>query len=143
MKNLHSDNSKKLLCISYVFPPLINPLANRVQKLLVYFQKTWQIQALTGRDMNAYLNEKASVHFVKSWYPKRLTELMSKLKMGKFLELLIWPDNVVFWVLPALLKGYQLIKAQKPDGHYCIYDALFNGLSGNWVEVADRDTFNT
>jgi hypothetical protein len=130
MKTFPSENTKKLLCISYVFPPLINPLANRVQKLLVYFQKTWQIQALTGRDMNAYLNEKASVHFVKSWYPKRLIELMSKLKMDKFLELLIWPDHVVFWVLPALLKGYQLIKAQKPDAIIVFMMPYSTGLAG-------------
>jgi hypothetical protein len=130
MKSSQSENSKKLLCISYVFPPLINPLANRVQKLLVYFQKTWQIQAVTGRDMNAYLNEKASVHFVKSWYPKRLIELMSKLKMGKFLGLLIWPDSVVFWVLPALLKGYQLIKAQKPDAIIVFMMPYSTGLAG-------------
>jgi hypothetical protein len=130
MKNFKSPNSKTLLCISYVFPPLINPLANRVQKILVHFQKTWHIQALTGRDMNAYLNEKASVHFVKSWYPKRLIELMSKLKMDKFLELLIWPDNVVFWVLPALLKGYQLIKAQKPDAIIVFMMPYSTGLVG-------------
>lgn len=123
-------NSKTILCISYVFPPLINPLANRVQKILVHFQKTWQLQALTGRDMNAYLNDKASVHFVKSWYPKCLIELMSKLKMDKFLELLIWPDNVVFWVLPALLKGYQLIKAQKPDAIIVFMMPYSTGLVG-------------
>lgn len=130
MKNFPSQNSKTLLCISYVFPPLINPLANRVQKLLFHFQKKWQIQALTGRDMNAYLNEKASVHFVKTWYPKRLIELMSKLKMDKFLELLIWPDHVVFWVLPALLKGYQLIKAQKPDAIIVFMMPYSTGLAG-------------
>jgi hypothetical protein len=111
-------------------PPLINPLANRVQKLLFHFQKKWNIQALTGRDMNAYLDEKASVHFVKSWYPKRLIELMSKLKMDKFLKLLIWPDNVVFWVLPALLKGYQLIKAQKPDAIIVFMMPYSTGLAG-------------
>ena len=130
MSNHKSQNVKTLLCISYVFPPLINPLANRVQRLLVHFQKKWQIQALTGRDTNAYLNEEASVHFVQSWYPKRLIELMSKLKMDKFLELLIWPDNAVFWVLPALLKGYQLIKAQKPDAIIVFMMPYSTGLLG-------------
>ena len=130
MSDHKSQNVKTLLCISYVFPPLINPLANRVQRLLVHFQKKWQIQALTGRDTNAYLNEEASVHFVQSWYPKRLIELMSKLKMDKFLELLIWPDNAVFWVLPALLKGYQLIKAQKPDAIIVFMMPYSTGLLG-------------
>ncbi|QDL11185.1 hypothetical protein DP113_27720 [Brasilonema octagenarum UFV-E1] len=133
--SIQVSKMKTLLFVSTVFPPMINPLANRVYKLLVQFQKSWQILALT-RVENAYLNEESSVHFVKHWYPQKLIDLMSKLKLEKILRLLIWPDQDIFWVLPALIKGYQLIQQQKPDAIFVFmmpYSASFIGIGLKWL----------
>jgi Glycosyltransferase Family 4 len=127
-------NVRKLLCISHVFPPRINPLANRVKKLLLQFQKDWQIITITDTE-NASLNEAARVHFVKSWHPKSIIEFLSKLKLDKFLEWFIWPDKTIFWVLPALLKGYHLCKQEKPNAILVFmmpYSASLVGIGLKW-----------
>jgi Glycosyltransferase Family 4 len=127
-------NARKLLCISHAFPPRINPLANRVKKLLLHFQKDWQIITITDTE-NAYLNEAARVHFVKSWYPNSIVEFLSKLKLDKFVEWFVWPDKTIFWVLPALLKGYRLCKQEKPNAILVFmmpYSASLIGIGLKW-----------
>ncbi len=114
MQNNSSKQINTLLCISHTFPPKINPLTNRVKKLLEQFQKKWQIVALTSTE-NGFLNQDANVQIVKDIYPAGLISLLSKLKLNKFIEFFVWPDKAVFWIVPAILKGYQLIKQNKPS----------------------------
>jgi len=131
----HHQNSKTLFCIAHDFPPLINPIANPAYKLFKQFQTEWRLHVLTAVE-NAYLNEEASVYFAKSWYPKALIEFLRKLKLEKLLNLLIWPDNAVFWIFPALLKAYQLIKLQKPDAIFVLmmpYSAGLVGIILKWL----------
>lgn len=109
-----SQTLKTILCVSHVFPPRINPVANRLCKLLKLFQSDWRIVVVTGTK-NAYLNSEASVHVAKDFYPKRLIELMNRLKLGKLVGLLLWPDKSIFWILPALIKGYQVVQQKKPS----------------------------
>jgi glycosyltransferase involved in cell wall biosynthesis len=128
-------NTRKILCISHVFPPRINPLANRVKKLLLQFQKDWQIIAITDTE-NACLNQEARVDFVKPWYPKFLIEFLSKLKLDKFVEWFVWPDKTIFWVLPALLKGYRLCKQENPNSILVFmmpYSASLVGIGLKWL----------
>jgi glycosyltransferase involved in cell wall biosynthesis len=124
-----TQKSKTLFCVAHDLPPLTTPTANRTNKLLKQFQKFWQIQALTCTQ-NGFVSEDISVHFAKSWYPKRLLELIGKFKLEKFLNWFIWPDGQVFWVLPALLKGYKLIKQQKPDAILVFMMPYSSGLVG-------------
>lgn len=124
-----------LFCISHIFPPKINPLANRVSKLLSGFQQDWQIIGLTDTE-NAYLNEQAKVYVVKPWVPQLLIDLLNKLKLSKINDLLVWPDRSIFWVLPALIKGYQIIKKEKPDVILVFlmpYSASFVGVWLKWL----------
>ncbi len=138
MNNLNStqsQNTGKILCISHVFPPKINPLTNRVKKLLEQFQKNWQVIALTSTE-NAFLNQETNVQIVKDVYPVRLINFLNKLKLKKFTDFFIWPDKAVFWVLPALLRGYQLIKEHKPDVIFVFmmpYSSSLIGISLKWL----------
>jgi glycosyltransferase involved in cell wall biosynthesis len=124
-----SLNQSKLFCIAHDLPPLKNPIAYRANKLLGEFQNTWQINVLTATN-NACLPEKWNIHYAKSWYPQALITWLGKLKLEKILTLLIWPDPEIFWFLPALLKGYQLIKQQKPDAIFVIMMPYSAGLVG-------------
>jgi glycosyltransferase involved in cell wall biosynthesis len=135
MENPQSHNLKTLFCISHVFPPLKNPLANRVYKLSAEFQKSCKIIALTDTK-NASLNKEAYVYFVASWYPKLLFNFIEKLKLSKLLNLFIWPDKTIFWLFPALFKGYQLCKQQKPDVILVFmmpYSASLVGIGLKWI----------
>lgn len=124
-----------LFCISHIFPPKINPLANRVSKLLSGFQKDWNIIGLTDTE-NAFLNDSTKIHIVKPWTPQLIIDILNKLKLSKFLDLFIWPDKSVFWVLPALIKGYQIIKQEKPDVMLVFlmpYSASITGIILKWL----------
>jgi hypothetical protein len=122
-----------LFCISHIYPPKINPLANRVSKLLSGFQQDWRIIGLTDTE-NAYLNEEAQVYVVKSWVPQLLIDLFNKLKLSKINDLLVWPDRSIFWVLPALIKGYQIIKKEKPDVILVFLMPYSASLVGVWLK---------
>jgi glycosyltransferase involved in cell wall biosynthesis len=135
--NLTSDlpDYQTLFCVTHDLPPLKTPIANRTNKLLKQFQKFWRIQTLTCTE-NAFVNEEIDINFVKSWYPKRLIELIGKFKLEKLLNWLIWPDGEVFWILPALLKGYQLIKQQNCSGILVFmmpYSAGMVGIGLKWL----------
>ena len=123
------QNQPKLFCIAHYLPPLRTPIAHRANKLLGEFQKTWQINVLTATQ-DGYLSEKSNIHYVKSWYPQTLITWLGKLRLEKILTLLIWPDSEIFWFLPAVLKGYQLIKKQQPDAIFVIMMPYSAGLVG-------------
>jgi Glycosyltransferase Family 4 len=119
----------KLFCIAHDLPPLKTPIAHRANKLLTEFQRTWQIHVLTGTK-SGYLAENSNIHYTKNWYPQALMKWLGKLRLEKILTLLIWPDTEIFWFLPAVLKGYQLIKQQKPDAILVIMMPYSAGLVG-------------
>lgn len=124
-----SPHQPTLFCIAHDLTPLKTPIAIRANKLLGQFQKTWKINVLTGTK-NASLSKEASIFYVKSWCPKLLIEWMGKLRLEKLLRLLIWPDSEIFWILPALLKGYQQIKQQQPDAIFVFMMPYSAGLVG-------------
>lgn len=109
-----SIKAKKLMSISFKFPPQTNPTANRSSNMLKHLSATWQVNVLTST-ADGYLCEGVVVDYAQGWYPSFLLNLMTKLKLEKFRELFIWPDGDIFWLLPAILKGYQVIQQQKPD----------------------------
>ncbi|MBU7585850.1 MAG: glycosyltransferase [Nostoc sp. TH1S01] len=142
---LHSSNTnnvadssqpkRTLLCITHDLPPLKTPIANRAKKLLEQFQQTWQLKVLTGTK-NAVLNEDVSMYYAKTWYPQGLIELLSKLRLEKFLSLLIWPESNIFWVIPAIIKGYRIIQKHKPDAIFVLmmpYSAGLVGICLKWL----------
>lgn len=130
-----STPKSTLFCISHVFPPKINPLANRVSKLLLGFQKEWNVIGLTDTE-KAFLDNSTRIYIVKSWTPQLIIDFLNKLKLGKFLDLFIWPDKYIFWVLPAIIKGYQIIKQEKPDVMLVFlmpYSASITGIILKWL----------
>ncbi|MBD2138026.1 glycosyltransferase [Anabaena sp. FACHB-1237] len=124
-----SQNQPKLFCIVHDLPPLKSPIAHRANKILGEFQKSCQVHALTATN-NAYLSEEVNIHYAKDWYPQTLITWLRKLRLDKILGLLIWPDPEIFWFLPALFKGYQVIKQQKPDAIFVMMMPYSAGLLG-------------
>jgi glycosyltransferase involved in cell wall biosynthesis len=125
----------KLFSINHDLPPLKNTNTVRANKLLTHFQTRWQLTVLTGTK-NAYLSGFAQIHYVQSWYPQAVMDFMGKLRLEKFLNYVNWPDQNIFWVLPAIWKGYWLIKQQKPDIIFVLmmpYSAGLVGIALKWL----------
>lgn len=107
MKNLASTN-KKILSISQKFPPETNPTAIRSSKTLKYLPEDWQVHVLSGNQDAAL--ERTKVHFIRSWQPSSLLKTIRAVKLGKLLDWLIWPDEDIFWILPAVFRGRKIIR---------------------------------
>lgn len=106
---------RRLLCISYRFPPETYPLAIRVKYFLNHLrQNGWAVDAVTAAP-EAESRENLSVHHVPSYTPDRLFQGLRTLRLGKLLDLLVWPDRFVFWALPAYLKARQLLRRTRYD----------------------------
>ncbi|HLP92225.1 MAG TPA: glycosyltransferase [Nostocaceae cyanobacterium] len=122
-----------IFCIAHDLPPLKTPIAVRANKILSQIQKTWHITVLTATK-NATLAEGITINYAKNWYPKALITLLTKLKLEKLLTLLIWPDPDIFWFIPAVYKGYQIIKQQKPSAIFVFMMPYSAGLVGVFLK---------
>ena len=108
-----SDFQKKILSISQKFPPETNPTAIRSSKTLKYLPAAWQVHVLSGNQDAAL--EGAHIHFVRSWLPEKLLNFIRFIKLGKLLDWFVWPDEDIFWLLPAVVKGVKIIKTYNID----------------------------
>ncbi|HLO89173.1 MAG TPA: glycosyltransferase [Nostocaceae cyanobacterium] len=129
----NSRSKPNLFCINHDLPPLKTPIAVRANKLLSQFQKTYNLTVLTATK-NPHLPEGIKINYAKSLYPKALIELLKKFKLEKLITLLIWPDADIFWFIPALLKGYQLIKQEKPAAIFVMMMPYSAGLVGIFLK---------
>ncbi len=119
----------ELLCISRSFAPETTPTGIRAGKLLERLAERWQITLLTeARDVER--SNRMRVCNVASRRPSRLLATLRRLHMDKLLELAIWPDDSVFWVLPAILAGRRLLKDRRPKAILVFMMPYSSGLIG-------------
>ena len=105
---------RKLLCISFRFPPETYPLASRITYMLEKLEHDWDIEAITAAE-DAAVGESVKIHHIPARTPQGLIQWLRKVRMAKLVNLFMWPDQYVFWVLPAYRKALKLIKERKPD----------------------------
>jgi glycosyltransferase involved in cell wall biosynthesis len=119
-----------LLVISYRFPPETYPLSIRVEYFLDHLRKNgWAIDTITAADSD-WCPLGVTVHHVPPRSPDSLFGLIRKLRLGKILDTLVWPDPFVFWVLPALRTARKIIDEQKPDAIAVFMMPYSQGLVG-------------
>jgi len=125
----HSGGQPALLCISQSFWPDTTPTAIRASKLLEKLSAQWDIAVVT--EANAP-SRRGRVHIevVRSWRPGRLFAALRRLRLSKLLEIAIWPDDSVFWVLPAILAGRRLIRETAPSAIVVFMMPYSAGLAG-------------
>ncbi|HEY2719016.1 MAG TPA: hypothetical protein VGI52_05245, partial [Solirubrobacteraceae bacterium] len=118
-----------LLCVSRSFAPETTPTGIRAGKLLERLAERWQITLLTEA-REARSNDRMRVCNVASRRPARLLAALRRLRLDKLLELAIWPDDAIFWVLPAILAGRRLIKDRRPKAILVFMMPYSSGLVG-------------
>ena len=118
-----------LLCISQSFSPDITPTAIRASKLLEKLSGQWDIAVLT-ESQRRRPDEHVRVEVVRSRRPRRLLAALRRLRLAKLLELVLWPDESVFWLLPAILAGRRLIKERAPSAIVVFMMPYSSGLAG-------------
>ena len=70
------------------------------------------------------------VEVVPARRPVRLLEALRRLRLDKLLELVIWPDDSIFWVVPAVIAGRRLVRLHKPSAIVVFMMPYSTGLAG-------------
>jgi glycosyltransferase involved in cell wall biosynthesis len=121
---------RKLLFLSYRFPPETYALAIRVKYFLNHLRRQgWYIDAITAAS-EAESQEGLRVHHVPSWTPERLLQALQDLYLGKLVDLFVWPDPYLFWVLPAYLRARRLVRENQYDAIVVFMMPHSTGLVG-------------
>ncbi|HTA06485.1 MAG TPA: glycosyltransferase, partial [Solirubrobacteraceae bacterium] len=118
-----------LLCVSRSFAPETTPTGIRAGKLLKRLAGRWHVTLLTEAH-GAQSSDRLRVCTVASRRPTRLLAALRRLRMDKLLELAIWPDDAIFWVLPAILAGRRLIRDRRPKAILVFMMPYSSGLVG-------------
>jgi hypothetical protein len=124
-----SRREPAILCISPSFSPDTTPTAIRAGKLLAQLSAQREVTVLTessGRRPDGQVR----VQVVRSQRPSRLLATVRRLRMGKLLELAVWPDESIFWVLPAILAGRRVIRESRPSAIVVFMMPYSGGLVG-------------
>jgi hypothetical protein len=119
----------RLLCISKRLAPATTPTAVRASKLIARLAEHWDVELLTETS-GARSSARVGVSFVPSRRPTRLLAALRALRLDKLLELVVWPDDSVFWVLPAILAGRRIIKRSPPSAIVVFMMPYSAGLIG-------------
>jgi hypothetical protein len=117
-----------LLCLSPSYPPQTTPTAIRAGKLLGELSREWDVTVLTESEPGRPGNVK--VEQVRSRRPWRLLGILRRARMDKLIELLLWPDESIFWVLPAVRAARREIRESSPDAIVVFMMPYSAGLAG-------------
>ncbi|HSZ06388.1 MAG TPA: glycosyltransferase [Solirubrobacteraceae bacterium] len=126
---MHSDERPALLCISQSFSPDTTPTAIRAGKLLHKLSAQWDITVVTEAQ-GPHRDGRLQVEVVRSWRPGRLLTALRRLRLSRLLELGVWPDESIFWVLPAVLAGRRVARARAPSAIVVFMMPYSAGLAG-------------
>ncbi len=102
----------RLLCISPSFAPATTPTAIRAGALLERLSARWQVTVLTE---SGAAREDGGIEVVQipSRRPRRALQALRRLRQDKLIELLVWPDETVFWVPAAVRAGRRLLRERR------------------------------
>jgi glycosyltransferase involved in cell wall biosynthesis len=118
-----------LLCLCASYAPETTPTAIRASKLLTRLARERDVTVITdgGRPDPA---SGVRVIPVASRRPRRALAWLRRLRMDKLLEWAIWPDESIFWVLPAIRAGRRALAEQRPEAIVVFMMPYSSGLAG-------------
>jgi Glycosyltransferase Family 4 len=124
-----AERRPALLCVAQSFTPDTTPTAIRAGALLRRLSAQWDISVLTEARQDDD-GQSIQIELVASRRPRRLLATIRRLRLSKLLELLVWPDDSIFWVIPAILAGRRLIRERAPDAIVVFMMPYSAGLVG-------------
>src|SRR6185437_6784211 len=119
-----------LLCISQSFSPATTPTAIRASALLQRLAAEWDVTVLTETAQPPTVGGPMRVVVVAGRRPRRLLAALRRLRLSKLIELLVWPDDSIFWVLAAIRAGRRLARERRPQAIVVFMMPYSAGLAG-------------
>jgi hypothetical protein len=124
-----APQAPRILCVSWRFSPDTAPGAIQASKLLQELGAYWNFTVIT-ETTSPNQHGKVHVRQVRSLPVRRLLDFLRRVGLSKLVELFIWPDERIFWVLPAIVAGRRLIRATKPSAIVVFMMPFSSGLVG-------------
>jgi len=118
-----------LLCLSPSFTPETTPTAIRAGKLLGELAREWDITVLTA-SAGPHPSPAVEVRTVRPRRPRRVLSMLRRARLDKLIELFVWPDESVFWVLPAVAAARREIRARRPQAIVVFMMPYAGGIAG-------------
>lgn len=118
-----------LLCLSQSFAPDTTPTGIRATQLLTRLATDWDVTVVTEASGAGELAG-VRVRTVAARRPRRLFALLRRLRLDKLIELLVWPDDSIFWLAPAIAAGRRAIRERRPDAIVVFMMPYSSGLAG-------------
>ncbi len=127
---MRDEQSKPvLLCLAQSFSPDTTPTAIRASQLLARLSERWSIVVLTESEPEQ-AEQRVRVEVVRSRRPRKLLTALRRIRLSKLLELFVWPDESIFWVIPAVLAGRRAIRELAPSAIVVFMMPYSSGLAG-------------
>jgi glycosyltransferase involved in cell wall biosynthesis len=131
------ETRQALLCISQSFPPDTTPTGIRAGKLVQRLAERWDVTVVSEAS-GARGGEHVEVEVVPSRRPVRLLAALRRYRLGKLIELLVWPDESIFWLLGAIRAGRRAVKRRRPSAVVVFMMPYSAGLAGIVVAKLSR-----
>lgn len=118
-----------LLCISQSFAPDTTPTGIRAGKLLDELSREWDVTVVseTGRSREG---ANIAVEVTPSRRPRRLLAALRRMRLDKLVEMVVWPDESIFWVLPAISRARRVLGKRNCDAIVVFMMPYSAGLAG-------------
>lgn len=120
---------KRLLYISYRFPPETYPLAIGLKRIVGYLAESCEIDVVTAAH-DPWTPPNVTAHHVAPCVPDTLIRGLHSARLGKIVDWLTWPDRFLLWVIPALRTAYRLATERQPDAVVVFMMPYSTGLVG-------------
>ena len=117
------------MCLSQSFTPDTTPTGIRAGKLLEGLAQRYDVTVLT-ESSGARSAGAVRVEVVSARRPVRLFALLRRLRLNKLLELFVWPDESIFWLLPAVRAGRRILRERRPSAIVVFMMPYSAGLAG-------------
>jgi hypothetical protein len=125
----HPDALPALLCVSYRFSPDTAPGAIQASHLLAELSTRWDITVVSATPGPSDRST-VRVALVPDTRPAKFLHLLRRMGLTRIVELCVWPDERIFWVLPALLTTVRLARTTKPSAIVVFMMPFSAGLVG-------------
>jgi hypothetical protein len=125
----------RLLCICHEFPPDSTPTANRTGKLLARLPSEWVVDVLTvPRTIQA--NGRFNIRTAAEDEPNSVVKWFRKIRLEKFADALVFPDDRFPWINPAFSEAMRMIQSKRPDVIVAFMMPYSSGIIGTMLKEA-------
>jgi hypothetical protein len=125
-----SAQNRDLLCLSFAYHPQTLPTPIRAEKLITRLSADWRWRVIT-EEADSSADPPNVVRIMVSWpRSQRALAALSRLRLSKFLELLVWPDRELLWTPWAFAAALRAIKARRPAAIVVFMMPYSPGLAG-------------